>query len=131
MLVPHLRPVASDAVDRPLKRRGASAALALIVQREGGLHLVRVRVRVRVRVTNPNPNQVDLAAVEAMKDLPTDILRSITSKQGKLISLFLKWDKDGNGRVDRAEMLAALTAEVRIRIRVRVKARARVMVRAN
>ena len=28
-----------------------------------------------------------------VQDLPTEILKSITSKQGKLISLFLKWDK--------------------------------------
>lgn len=38
-------------------------------------------------------------------------MKSITSKQGRLIHLFLQWDRDGNGRVDREEMLAALTTE--------------------
>ena len=60
--------------------------------------MVRVMVRVRVMVS--------LTLI-----LTLTLTRSITSKQGKLISLFLKWDRDGNGRVDRAEMLAALTAE--------------------
>jgi Ca2+-binding EF-hand superfamily protein len=33
------------------------------------------------------------------------------AKQGRMIDLFREWDTNGDGRVDREEMLAALTAE--------------------
>ena len=46
-----------------------------------------------------------------MRGLPGVLIMSLVAKQGRLNGLFRQWDTDGNGRVEREEMLAALSAE--------------------
>ena len=55
--------------------------------------------------------EADLRAVEAIQDLPAELMRSIVSKSARVIDLFREWDTDGDGRIDYGEMMTAMDAE--------------------
>ena len=55
--------------------------------------------------------EADLRAVEAIQDLPAELMRSIVAKSARVIDLFRAWDTDGDGRIDRTEMMTAMAAE--------------------
>ena len=55
--------------------------------------------------------EADLGAVKQLQDLPAELMKGLMAKQGRIIDLFREWDTNGDGRVDREGMLAALTAE--------------------
>ena len=55
--------------------------------------------------------EADLGAIKQLHDLPAELMKGLMAKQGRIIDLFREWDTNGDGRVDREEMLAALTTE--------------------